>query len=106
MATFMKRFEELNKLEIANFSGFGPKEKLLDIADGLRLFYFKKTHPTISPIGLRFSQPITLLQSVFPPAAYVRLSACTSRDEQVLWLTIRSCKSETHRQFRPPARIV
>ena len=106
MAMFMKRLEVQNKLEIADFSGSGQKNKLFDIADGLRLFYYKTTHPVISPIGLRLPQPVTLLQSVFPPAANVRLTACTSRDEKVLWLTIRSCKSETHRQFRPPAMTV
>ena len=92
----------VKKLEIVEFSDFGQKMELFDIADGLR-GYYSMTHPTFSPVGLRFSQPITLLQSVFPPAAYIWLNPSTLRELFVQRPASRSLKPETHRQFRPPA---
>lgn len=66
----MNRLNAINKLEIAVSSDADQWMKLLNIADGLRA-YSSMTHPTISPVWLRISQAITLLQSVFPPAAYI-----------------------------------
>lgn len=103
MVLEMKQFEEQIMPEMAEFFGFGQKTKLFDIADGSRLLYFQLTHPKFSPVGLRFQQPITLLQSVFLPAANFRSFVCTHREYLVLRLTVRSFKPETHRQFRPPA---
>ncbi len=95
----------VKKLEIAEFSDLGQTMKLLNIADGLRGF-LSMTHPEFSPVGLRFSQPITFLQSVIPPAAYVRLNPSTFRELSVQRPAFRSLKPETHRQFRPPAMSV
>jgi len=97
----MKRLNAINKLEIAESSDPGQTMKLLNIADGLR-GYYSMTHPTISPVGLRFSQPITLLQSVLPPAAYIWLNPSTLRENLVQRPASRSLKPETHRQIPPP----
>jgi hypothetical protein len=94
-----------NNLEIVEFSDFGQKTKLFDIADGLR-WYCTKTHPDFSPVGLRTTQSITLLQAILASTANVRLNPRTFRGHQGRKPTIRSFKPETHRQFRPPARSV
>jgi hypothetical protein len=93
----------VKKLEIVEFSDFGQKTELFDIADGLR-GYYTMTHPEFSPVGLRFPQSITLLQSMFPSAVNARPNPRTFRERQGIKPTIRSFKPETHRQFRPPAR--
>ncbi len=101
----MKRLNAVKKLEMVEFSGSGQKTELFDIADGLRCYY-SKTHPEFSPVGLRLSQSITLLQSMFSSAANVRLNPGAFREHHGLKPTIRSFKPETHRQFRPPASCV
>jgi hypothetical protein len=98
----MNWLNALKKLEIVEFSDFGQKTELFDIADGLRCYYLK-THPEFSPVWLRFPQSITLLQSMFPSAANARLNPRSFRELHGLKPTIRSLKPETHRQFRPPA---
>ena len=84
--------ERLMIPEIADFPGFGQKNKLLDIADGLRLINYTKTHPDFSPVWLR-TQPITLLQSVVPQAAYKNLAHGTRRGYKVLKSTVRSIET-------------
>jgi hypothetical protein len=99
----MNVLSALINLEIARFSDLGQTARLLNIADGLRC-YHSMTHPEISPVGLRFSQPITFVQSVIPPAAYDWLNPSTFREDLVQRPAFRSLKPETHRQFRPPAQ--
>jgi hypothetical protein len=96
---------EIKKLEIAQVSDPGQKTKLLNIADGLR-GYYTMTHPEFSPVWLRFPQSITLLQSVFPPAANAGLNPGSFREFHGAKPTIRSLKPETHRQFRPPGNLI
>ena len=96
---------DLKKLEIAQVSDHGQKTKLLNIADGLR-GYYTMTHPEISPVGLRFPQSVTLLQSVFPPAANAGLNPRSFREFHGQKPAIRSLKPETHRQFRPPETLL